>query len=94
MAADRAPLHGRILAQVALVGLSAGLSEPVHPQLALAGEVALAGGTLEAGVREMQTKVLLKVRAHLEAAATLGAGVGAINVLRSLCEVLWWTRKR
>lgn len=53
----------------------------MNTQLALAGEVTLAGGTLEAWVGEMQTKVLLEVRAHLEAATTLGAGVGAIDVL-------------
>lgn len=66
---------------MAPVDLFAGLSQPVNTQLALAGEVTLAGGTLEAWVGEMQTKVLLEVRAHLEAATTLGAGVGAIDVL-------------
>lgn len=53
VAADRVPLHGGILAQVATVNLFTCLSQSVYAQLALAGEVTLAGGTLETGVRKM-----------------------------------------
>lgn len=63
------------------MGLLPGLPEAVYAQLALAGEEAVAGGALEARVREVQPKVLLQVGAHLEAAATFGTGVGPINVL-------------
>jgi len=53
VSADGVALHGGVLAQVAAVELVAGLAEAVHAQLALAGEVALAVGTLEAGVGEV-----------------------------------------
>lgn len=53
VAADCVPLHGRILTQVAAVNLLTRLTESVDAQLAFAGEVTLAGGTLEAGVGEM-----------------------------------------
>lgn len=50
---DCVPLHGRILTQVATVHLLTCLAESVYAELALAGEVMLAGGTLETRVRKM-----------------------------------------
>lgn len=87
VAADCVPLHGRVLAQVAAVDHLTRLAEPVHAELALAREVTLAGGTLEARVREVRVEVLLQVGAHLEAAPTFGTSVGAEDVLGSLCKV-------
>lgn len=86
--ADCVPLHGRIVTQVAAVNLFTRLTELVNAQLALAGEVTLAGGTLETGVGKMYMEVLLQVGAHLEAATTHGASVGAVDVLCSFCKVL------
>lgn len=54
VAPDCVLLHSRIRTQVALVQLFTRLSESMDVQLALAGEVAFARGTLEAGVREME----------------------------------------
>lgn len=88
VATDRILLHGGIFAQVTVVGLLTGLPESVKAKLAPAGEETAAGGTLEIWVGEMQTKVLLQVGVHLEAATTFGAGVGAIDVLGSLSKVL------
>lgn len=82
------PLHGRVLTQVAAVQLLARLPQPVHAQLTLAGEVTLAGGTLQPGVREVEEQVLPQVGAHLEAATTFRASVSAVDVLSSLCQVL------
>lgn len=81
MAADGVALDGRIVAAVATVDFLARLPEHVHAQLALAGEVALAGGALEAGAGEMDAQVLLEVGAHLEAAPAFGARVCAEYVL-------------
>lgn len=81
VASDCVLLHSRIRTHVALVQLFTSLSESMDAQLALAGEVAFARGTLEAGVREMEIHVLLQVGAHLKAAATLRTGVCAIDVL-------------
>lgn len=81
VAADCIPLYSRILTQVAMVRLFTCFTESMDAQLALAGEVTLAGGTLEIGVRKMQAEVLLQVGAHLEATSASGAGVGAVDVL-------------
>lgn len=91
VAADCVPFDGRILTQVALVNLCSRLTEHVNAQLALAGEVTLAGGTLETGLGEMQVEVLLQVRARLEAAPTRRAGVGTIDLLCTLSKVLYKT---
>lgn len=64
-------LHCSVLTQVAMVQLLASLSEHVDAQLALAGEVVLAGGALQAGVWEMQVHVLHQMGPSLETAAAL-----------------------
>lgn len=87
VAADGVALHGGVTTQVAAVGLLPGLPQTVDAQLAPAGEETVAGGTLEAGIGEVQPKVLLEVGAHLEAASAFGTGVGAINVLGSLRQI-------
>lgn len=87
VAADCVWLHGGILAQLTAVHPVAGLAELVQAELALAGEVTLAGGTLETGIRGVCEEVLPQVGAHLEAASTLRAGVGAKDELGSLCKV-------
>lgn len=53
VAPDCIPLHCRIFTQVATVKLLTCLTESMYAKLALAGEVTLAGGTLEAGVRKV-----------------------------------------
>lgn len=53
VAADCVPLHSGVLTQVATVDLFTRLTESMYAQFALAGEVTLAGGTLETGVRKM-----------------------------------------
>lgn len=87
VAADCVSLHGGVLAQVAAVDHLTGLTQPVQAELALACEVTLAGGTLQAGVRRVRVEVLLQVGAHLEAASTFGTSVGAEDVLGSLYKV-------
>lgn len=79
--AERVALDRSVVAQVAVVQLLAGFPQHVDAKLALAGEVALAGGALQAGVWEVQVHVLHQVGAGLEAAAALGAYVGAELVL-------------
>lgn len=59
VAAHGARLHRRVLAQVTAVAPVARLAQLVHAQLALAGEEALTGRTLEAGVRVVHVQVLL-----------------------------------
>lgn len=50
--------HSSILTQLTAMQLLTRLPEHVDTQLAFAGKVMLAGGTLQAGVRKMETHVL------------------------------------
>lgn len=56
-------------------------------QLAFAGEVLVAVGALEAGVREVQVEVLYQVRPLLETPLAFGAHVGFVEVLGAFCNI-------
>lgn len=83
--------HGSILTQLTAMQLLTRLPQHVNTQLAFAGKVVLAGGTLQAGVGKMQTHVLYQVRARLKAAPAFCTYVSAKHVLCALCHVIYNT---
>lgn len=84
VAVQRVTFHGSILAQLTAMQLFTRLPQHVNTQLAFAGKVVLAGGTLQAGVGKMKTHVLHQVRACLKAASALCTYVSAKHVLCAL----------
>lgn len=94
VAVERVALHRGVVAQVAAMDLLARLAKHVDAQLALAGEVMVAGGALETGVWEVEVEVLQQVGAHLETAAALGADVSAIHMLHACHNMIFRTGRR
>lgn len=87
-------LHRAVVAERAAMGLLTCLPHHVNLQLAFAGEVLVAVGALQAGVREVQVEVLHQVCPFLEAPLAFGAHVSFVEVLRALrdipCESRGW----
>lgn len=83
--------HGSILTQLTAVQLLTRLSQHVNTQLAFAGKVVFAGGTLQAGVGKMETHVLNQVRTRLKAAPAFCTYVSAKHVLCALYHVIYNT---
>lgn len=91
VAMQRVTFHSSILAQLTAMQLFTRLPQHVNTQLASAGKVVLAGGTLQAGVRKMETHVLHQVRARLKAAPAFCTYMSAKHVLCAFCHVIYNT---
>lgn len=71
------------MAEGAAMSLLACLPHHVDFQLAFAGEVLVAVGTLQAGVREVKVEVLYQVGPFFETPLAFGAHVGFVEILRA-----------
>lgn len=77
------------MAERAAMSLLACLPHHVDFQLAFAGEVLVAVGALQAGVREVQVEVLYQVGPLFETPLAFRAHVGFVEVLGAFCNIPW-----
>lgn len=77
------------MAERAVMSLLACLPHHVDFQLAFAGEVLVAVGALQAGIREVQVEVLNQVGPLFETPLAFGAHVGFVQILRAFYNIPW-----
>lgn len=83
--------HGSVLTQLTAMQLLPRLPQHVNTQLAFAGKVVLADGTLQAGVRKMKPHVFYQVRACLKAAPAFCTYVSAKHMFCALYHMIYNT---